>query len=245
MEKEKFTIRFAETEKEKRAAYALRYNDMLLEYRQDANAENGLDITEYDAYARQIICIDNETGDVVGCYRIISSDDLPKGKSFISEEEFTLDVLKSTGERIAELSRAVVKKEYRSSVVLMLLLRFIMKYIREQNYRFIIGDASFFGTDKKEYVKELSYLAAFSGIDPSYEIHSLEKEQVELLPAETLNAKEIRHALPALIRAYDSFGAKFSVESFTDWEFGSVDVFVLLDTQQYNETYINRVLRIS
>ncbi|MBQ7923782.1 MAG: GNAT family N-acetyltransferase [Clostridia bacterium] len=244
MEKERFTVRFAVTDEEKNAAYALRFNDMLLEYRQDASAQNGLDITEYDAYARQIICIDNETNEVVGCYRIITSDDLPADKAFISEEEFTLDTLKKTGERIAELSRAVVKKEYRNSVVLMLLLRFIVKYIREQNYRFIIGDASFFGTDKKEYVKELSYLAEFSGIDPAYGVKSLEKEQVELLPVAAYEPKEVKHSLPALIRAYYSFGAKFSCESFTDWEFGSVDVFVLLDTQNYNVSYINRVLRL-
>ena len=97
MENERFSVRFAETEQEKNSAYALRYNDMLLEYRKDASVENGLDITPYDAYARQIICVDNETGEVVGCYRIITSEDLPDGKPFISEEEFTLDTLKRRG----------------------------------------------------------------------------------------------------------------------------------------------------
>ena len=245
MERERFTVRFAETEEEKNAAYALRFKDMLLEYRKDATSQDGLDITEYDAYARQIICIDNDVNEVVGCYRIITSDDLPAGKKFICEEEFVLDTLKATGEKLAELSRAVVKKEYRNTAVLMLLLRFVVQHIREEAYRFIIGDASFFGTDKKAYVKELSYLAAYSAIDERYGIKSLEKEQIPLLKAGEFDAKEAKHGLPTLIRAYDSFGAKFSVESFTDWEFGSVDVFVLLDTQNYNVSYINRVLRLS
>ena len=126
----------------------------------------------------------------------------------------------------------------------MLLLRFIVKYIREENYRFIIGDASFFGTDKSEYVKELSYLATYSAIDEAYGVKSREEKQIELLSESEYDAKEVKHALPALIRAYYSFGAKFSRDSFTDWEFGSVDVFVLLDTQNYNETYIKRVLKV-
>ncbi len=244
MQSEKFTVKFAETENEKQAVYALRYRDMLAEYRPELAKEGGLDITPYDEFARQIICVDNETGEVVGCYRIITSDGLPEGKSFVSEGEFDIARLKATGERIAELSRAVVKKEYRNSIVLMLLLRFIAQYIREEKFRFIIGEASFFGTDKNALKKELSYLAHYHGAT-AYDIRSLEKEQVEFLPKEALNAAEIKRNLPPLIRAYLAFGATIPNESFTDWEFGSVDVFILIDFTNYNVSYVDRVLRLS
>ena len=49
MEKQKFTVKFAETEEEKRATYALRYKDMLLEYRKDATTSDGVDSTPCDA----------------------------------------------------------------------------------------------------------------------------------------------------------------------------------------------------
>lgn len=243
-EKSKFSVKFAETEEEKRATYALRYRDMLLEYREDAAHQDGLDITEYDEYGKQVICIDNETGEVVGCYRIIASDDLPQGKRFICEEEFNLDTLKATGEKIAELSRAVVKREYRNSVVLMLLLRFIMQYIREKEYRFIVGDASFFGTDKNEYVKELSYLTHYCAADDKYGIVAREEYQITPIAMEELAAAEIKRSMPPLIRAYLSFGAKVSKQSYTDREFGSVDVFVLMDMKDCNEAYIKRLLRL-
>ncbi len=243
MQSEKFTVKFAETEKERNAAYALRYRDMLCEYRPEIAKEDGLDITPCDAFAKQIICIDNENGEVVGCYRIITSDLLPQDGHFVCEEEFNIAQLKATGERIAELSRAVVKKEYRNSIVLMLLLRFIAKYIREENFRFIIGEASFHGVDKKEYQKELSYLAHYHATE-EYAITSLEEEQVEILPKEMLNAAEIKRSLPPLIRAYLAFGAKVPTESFTDREFGSVDVFILIDFTDYNVAYVDRVLRL-
>ena len=126
MEQEKFIVKFAETVEENNAAFRLRYNDMLLEYRPDTVRENGMDVTPYVEFAKQAICIDNETGEVVGCYRLISTDSLPIGNPFVSEEEFDISSLKASGERIIELSRAVVKKEYRNSMVLMLLLRFIV-----------------------------------------------------------------------------------------------------------------------
>ena len=241
---ERFTVRFAETEAEKKEVYALRYRDMLQEYRADFENESGLDCTDYDAFAKLVICIDNETGEIVGSYRIVTSDTLPKDKKFICEEEFNIDILKTTGEKLAELSRAVVKREYRKSAVLMLLLRFIAQYMRQENYRFLIGEASFYGVDKNKYIEELSYLAALYQVDEKYGIFANEKEQVKLLPLERLDLAAVKRKIPALIRAYTGFGAKVSADSYTDREFGSVDIFILLDVYNYNEQYLNKLLRL-
>ena len=243
MTKEKFSVKFAETEAEKRSAFALRYRDMLLEYRPDLQKKDGLDITPCDEYAKHVICVDNDTGEVVGCYRIITDDILPEGETFVCEEEFDITALKQTGERIAELSRAVIKKEYRNSVVLMLLLRFIVQYLREHDCRFIIGEASFSGVDKNVWVEEFSYLAHFCA-SKEFDIPSKESYQIPLLDKEKLDVLSIKRRLPPLIRAYIGFGATTSKESFTDREFGSVDVFILLDAKKYNEAYINRLLRL-
>ena len=243
MANEKFSVKFAEG-KENNAAYKLRYREMILEYRPDNVKDSGLDFSDYDKFAKQAICIDNETGEVVGCYRIITSDYLPKGARFVCEEEFDISKLKATGARIAELSRACVKKEYRSSMVLMLLLRFVIKYIKENDFKYVIGEASFYGTDKSVYQKELSYLAHYHSFDDNVGIKSLEEDQVEILDKDDLDAFAIKRALPPLIRAYLSFGVKVSKDSFTDREFGSVDVFVLLDGENYNSAYILKLLKI-
>ena len=215
---EKFIVKFAETEEEKMQTYLLRYNELILEYRPDNTNEVGYDFTPYDEYSRLAICVDTETNQVVGCYRIITSDTLPQGKTFVSESEFDISSLKNSGERIAELSRAVIKKEYRGSMVLMLLLRFIIGYI-----------------------KEISYIA-YNHYKPDYKIECLDKNQVEILPRESLDEREIKRNLPPLIRAYASFGAFLSKDTFCDYEFGSTDTFVLLDCLNYNEKYVNRFL---
>ena len=240
---EKFTVKFAETEQEKMQTYKLRYNELILEYRPDNTNDVGYDLTPYDEYSKLAICVDNETEQVVGCYRIITSDTLPQGKSFVSEGEFDITLLKNSGEKIAELSRAVIKKEYRGSVVLMLLLRFIIGYIKKKEYRFIIGEASFYGTDKMALQKEISYIA-HNHYNPDYKIECLDKNQVEILPRESLDEREIKRSLPPLIRAYASFGAFLSKDTFCDYEFGSIDTFVLLDCLNFNEKYVNRFLGV-
>lgn len=240
---QKFITKFAETEQEKLKAYSLRYTDMLQEYKPDLHIENGLDYTEYDDYAKQVICIDTETDEVVGVYRVITSDDLPKTKPFVCEDEFNITELKNTGEKIAELSRAVIKREYRNSTVLMHLLKFIITYLKDSSYRYIIGEASFFGTDKTKYVKEFSYLSNnYSVLD--YNITANEDCQLNYLKNEELDLQEIKRSLPPLIRAYLSFGAKVSKETYTDWDFGSVDIFILLDMSNYNEAYVKRLLKL-
>ncbi len=238
---EKFIVKFAETEQEKMQTYKLRYNELILEYRPDNLLECGYDLTPFDEYAKLAICIDTESNEVVGCYRIITSDNLPKGKPFVSEGEFDISTLKNSGESIAELSRAVIKKEYRGSMVLMLLLRFVIGYIKQNNYRYIIGEASFYGIDKKALQKEISYIA-YNHYNPDYKIECLDKNQVEILPRETLDENAIKRSLPPLIRAYVSFGAFLSKDPFCDYEFGSVDTFVLLDCKNCNDRYINRFL---
>ena len=99
MIKERFTVKFAETKDEIMQTLKLRYREMLLDYRPENVKEDGIDLVPCDEYAKLAICIDNESGEVVGTYRVITTDFLPTGKSFVTETEFNIDVLKQTGEK--------------------------------------------------------------------------------------------------------------------------------------------------
>lgn len=243
MEREKFTVKFAETKEEITETLKLRYREMLVDYRPELEIEDGIDFVPCDEYARLAICIDNDTGEIVGTYRVITSDMLPKGAKFVTETEFNIDVLKNSGQKIAELSRAVVKTEYRNTIVLMLLLRFVVNYIIECGAKYVVGTASFHGVKKEEWVKELSYLAAYHS--ENYKgMYSLEEKQIKLLDKKDLNPSEIKSTMPALLRVYTAFGATISSDSFTDYDFGSVDVLVVLDTENCNLSYVQKLLKL-
>ena len=146
-------------------------------------------------------------------------------------------------DKICEVSRAIVHKDYRDGAVVMLLVKGMLNYVIDNKFRFILGDASFFGTDKSKYVKELSFLAQRHGIDEALMVTSLDDEQIEQIDTSNYNEKEMSRMLPPLLRTYLMFGSKVSDTAFTDNEFKSVDVFVLLDTQNYNEAAVRRFIR--
>lgn len=244
MKNARFSVGFATTQDELNAVYKLRYEDMILEYRNDNVNADEIDCNEYDSYAQHIIVKDNTTGQVVGYYRMISSDSLTDGKTFVCEEEYNLDHLKQTGDKICEFSRAVVKKEYRGGVVLLLIWKFILQYMLDNGIRYMVGDASFYGTDRDKYIEEISYLVHNYSADPSLHIKSRDiLPPMELLPADKCNSKEVANKLPPLIKAYITLGAKIAPETFTDTAFGSVDVFILVDMQNCNMPYVQRLLK--
>lgn len=242
MNNERFEVKFATTRQEMDELYKLRYEDLVLEYNQ--TTLNANDQSDYDDYAKHLIVKDLETGQICGYYRMITSDAAGGGKKFVCEEEFNIDTLKAQGDKICEFSRAVIKKEYRGSAVLLLLWKFILDYINENKYRYLVGDASFFGTDREVYKEEISYLVNNHCCDLSLNIISRDTlPPMQMIDTSELNGKQILRKLPTLIRGYIALGAKVAPQPFSDFKFKSVDVFILLDMQNCNTNYINRMFK--
>lgn len=243
MDFSKFIVKIADTQTEKEQTYRLRYKEMLREFNNELSESEGLDKSEYDDYAKLLIVKDVEKDEVIASYRLTDPADLPSGMKLVCESEFNIDKIRATGDKICEVSRAIVHKDYRDGAVVMLLVKGMLNYVIDNKFRFILGDACFFGTDKSKYVKELSFLAQRHGIDEALMVTSLDDEQIEQIDTSNYNEKEMSRMLPPLLRTYLMFGSKVSDTAFTDNEFKSVDVFVLLDTQNYNEAAVRRFIR--
>lgn len=239
---QKFEVKFATTRQELEEVYKLRYEDLVLEYNQ--TAPNASDESPYDKYAQHIIVKDVASGQICGYYRMITSQAAVHGNKFVCEEEFDIDTLKAQGDRICEFSRAVIKREFRGSVVLLLLWKFILNYMFKNNYRYLIGDASFFGTDREVFKEEISYLINNHCCDTSLNIISRnDLPPMQFIDTSNLNGRQILRKLPPLIRGYIAAGAKVAPQPYSDFKFGSVDVFILLDLQNCNTAYVNKLLK--
>ena len=242
MNNERFEVKLATTREELDGVYKLRYEDLVLEYNDGSASDT--DESAYDQYARHLIVKEVATGQIVGYYRMITSDSLTGDNKFVCEEEFDIDTLKAKGDKICEFSRAVIKKEFRGGMVLLLLWKFILNYMFENNYRYLVGDASFFGTDREQYREEISYLINNYCCDPSFNIISRDTlPPMEIMDTSNLIGQQILRKLPPLIRAYINVGAKVAPQPFVDVKFGSVDVFILVDLQNCNTDYVHRMLR--
>lgn len=235
----KYFVKFAETQEEITQTCNLRYNELLLAYNNAPATAN--DICQSDKYSKLVI-VKTEQGEVVGTYRVTGGDMLPQGERFVCEDEFDISELKEQGQSICELSRAVIKTEHRNGIVLTMLIKFIADFVVQKGYRYIIGDVSFNGVDKNKFLPELSYLANYCGADDKYRIVSLDKDQPQLLTPDQFDETETFRKLPPLVRMYSMIGAKFSKTFFSDYPFGSLDAFVLLDMQQLN-AFANKFLK--
>lgn len=236
-----YIAKIADTKSELEGAFKLRHDELVLAYNNNANVGE-LDVSTYDDYSKILIVKEKATDEVVACMRMTDCSKLPNDLPLICEDEFDVSEIKQTGEKICEASRAVVKTSHRNGSVLMLLFKLIGRYALS-SFRYLIGDVSFFGTDKMQYVNEFSLIANKYALT-EFNVKSLDRDQIELLPAEkTPSEKELQHTLPPLVRLYAMIGAKFSTEAFSDYPFGSVDLFVLFDTQNCNKPVVEKMMR--
>ncbi|MCI5938483.1 MAG: GNAT family N-acyltransferase [Bacilli bacterium] len=245
MDENKFIVKFAQTKEEKEQLYKVRYDEMIRYFHELNNVESSeeMDYTPYDDKAKSIIVIDQKTNMIVGGYRIMLSSDLSENEKFLCEEEFDITTLKESNQLIVELSRAFVKKEYRNSNVLLLIWKYMFHYVLSIGARYIVGDVSFTSRNPEDNKYALSDIYYHYGIDDSLNIKSTQPNcSIKLLEKEELDRNKAKEQQPALVKAYILFGAKFSKEYFIDNDFCSLDIFVLVDSLNYNKKFIDRIL---
>lgn len=223
---------------ELQAVQRLRYDDLLKEFNTGLE-DGGIDDDHYDQYSDSLIVIDEDTDTLVGTYRLASYE--TGLNKLLLEEEFDITPLKKQKDKILELGRAVVKKEYRSGSVINILWFGLFQYSKQFNYRYLIGTCSMHGTNPSEYSVTLSYLNKYClseynirSIKNSYEYYNLE-----------IDAKEAEKQIPSLLKAYLKLGAKVSNNGYIDYSFNSCDVLIIVDTKNANQRYINFYTRMA
>ena len=100
------SVRLAETAEEVAAAQRLRYRVFAQELGAEIDGDNGRDIDPYDEHCHHLLAFDEATGEVIGCYRLITEEAAKKVGGWYSEHEFDLSPLKDILPQTVELGRA-------------------------------------------------------------------------------------------------------------------------------------------
>ncbi|MGD9605334.1 MAG: GNAT family N-acetyltransferase [Bacilli bacterium] len=235
-----FELRLVKNQEEMNEVLKLRYEDLLLYYNAQNTNDTGLFTDQYDDYCEHLIVIDHTEEVIAGTYRFVRKDHLISTNKFITENEYDLTPLKPYN--IMELGRAVVRKEYRSGSVIMLLWRGIFTYAKINNIHYMFGTASFNGTNIKNYEHGLSYLYYHYLAELSFKAHNTDTVKLNLLPQEAINETLAKKQLPPLVKGYLRVGAKFASEIFIDYPFNSIDVLVLLDVYNIDQKHIKKIV---
>jgi len=232
LERGNFIIKTIENARELEQVLKLRF-EVFYQELLDRTAIIAKDIDEFDFICDHLVIFDREKQKYAGTYRLNLSS---FSKRFYSAQEFNItDILNLPGIKL-ELGRACVDREYRTGVIISLLWRGLVEYIKLSGTKYLFGCSSVKTMDKKEvallYLYLMKYFKAPDGfmVEPAknFRIPSFAGyvRQLKLDEQSTSIAKSL---IPPLLHFYLKAGAVVCGEPALDKSFKCVDFFTVLD----------------
>lgn len=251
IESDNFIIKLVHTKSELKKAQALRYSVFYKEKKAKPTLPKKLirlDYDKIDKFADHLIIIDkNKKNKVVGTYRLIRGDVAELYGGYYSSTEFNLINIVNNYQKkhILELGRSCVHKNYRNGTIMNLLWKAIAEYVKLYDIKVLIGCASFSGTDPIKYSEELTYLRDNFSLPANLSVKSYDKNIYPAYKLNNDNSNQLRTfaKLPPLIKGYLRVGGKVSDNFFVDHRFNTIDLFVVVSTDdidtRYKKKYLN------
>ncbi len=253
IEVDNFVIKLAEKKSELKKAQALRYSVFYKEKKAIPTISKKilrLDYDKVDKFADHLIVIDkNRKGiknKIVGTYRLIRGDVVIHCGGFYTSSEFDLsNILNSyKNNQILELGRSCVHQNYRNGTIMNLLWKAIAEYVKLYDIKILLGCASFHGTNVMKYTNELSYLRKNFSLPDELSVKSLDKKARHSYTKINSKTNNLRTfvKLPPLIKGYLRIGGKVSHDCFVDYKFNTIDLCVIVTTDNIDEKYKKKYL---
>ena len=229
-----YRIRRATTPADLDAAQRLRFAVFNIELQEGLAASHaiGRDVDAYDAFCDHLLVESEETGEIVGTYRLQTGQLAAANLGYYSEQEFDFSPYEGLRCEVVELGRACVHREHRHVGVLGLLWRGIVVYARERRARYLIGCSSLNSQDAAIGAATLTY---FQGAGMMVEEALLTRPT----PAFTCALDTVASPCPPppkLLRSYLAVGARICGAPAIDREFGTIDFLTLLDLTRLSDS---------
>ncbi len=139
----RISVSWAKTSDEVRQAQRLRFNVFAVEMgaRLDTTSP-GHDVDLFDNFCEHLLVRDVATQEVVGTYRVLTPAQAKRVGSTYTDTEFDLVRLRGMRERMVELGRSCVHKDYRHGGVIMALWGALAEFMVRNQLDTMIGCAS-------------------------------------------------------------------------------------------------------
>ena len=221
-----YAVRLAAAAGELRAAQALRFQVFNLELNEGLPQSNatGLDADAFDPVCDHLLVEHLPTRQIVGTYRLQTGVAAQKNLGYYSEQEFDFRPFEPFRKQIVELGRACVEKQHRNLIVLGLLWKGIADYATERGGRYLIGCSSLTSQDPSEGAAAYEELSRKHLPEPAWRTVPL---PAYACPLDQKSAA----AIPKLLRAYLTVGAKICGPPALDRQFKTIDFLTLMDLE--------------
>ncbi|OUD14426.1 GNAT family N-acetyltransferase [Thioflexithrix psekupsensis] len=235
------TVHLATSPQEIRQAQALRYQVFAEEMGAVLHGEEGYDVDHYDQFCHHLLVKDRETQQIIGCTRILTSDQVGQAGGFYSESEFDLTPIFTLPGRFMEIGRTCIHPDYRNSHVLGLLWSGLAQFMVMGNFNYLMGCASIpmsagYEHSSLDRLQSRYAVATHLQVQPRYPLQAR---------PESVSVNEEDVVIPALLKAYLRLGAQICGAPCWDADFKVADLFILLDManlqRRYARHFVERV----
>lgn len=239
-----FVLKLAQSTEEIEAAQRLRYKVFIQELAGDGDMvdhDAQLEKDRFDPVFDHLILFDTSRSgqlndQAIGVYRLLRDDKAGEIGQFYSEDEYDLSVLKQSGRKLLELGRSCLHPDYRGGAAMYHLWNGLAEYVFEHEIEILFGVASFHGTDVASLAAPLSLLhhRHLAPQDLRVRTQLAHFQTMDLIPEAQINRLAAMRDVPALIKAYLRLGGFVGEGAYVDYDFNTVDVSLVMDTQRMN-----------
>ena len=242
---DKFLIKLAESEEELEKTLRLRYSVFNIEQGKGLHDSEGcgLDVDEFDEYCLQMMVVNKETKNPVGTYRVHLGSIACNGMGFYSANEYDIEGLDKIANKIMEVGRSCVVPEFRTGAAVALLWGGIGELMMRAKLQYLMGCVSLEVKNPAAAWAMFEYLQKegkttkqiWGTPKKGYALEKPPQSEID----EYLNdiRGTIKKYMPPLMKGYLRLGTKICGEPVYDFEFGTIDFLILLDSFTIPERY--------
>jgi putative hemolysin len=209
------------------------------------------DVDRFDEYCDHLLVRDDDSGELVGCYRMLAPAGAIAAGGLYTETEFDVRAFDALRPSLVEMGRAVVRDGHRNGGVVLLMWAGILAYLDRYGYDYVTGCVSVpIGgeTDGEVPGGHLrgvrDFILSRHAAPPQYRVHPHRPVIVGGKAIDDIAAPP-RPVVPALMRGYLRLGARVCGEPAHDPAFGVGDFCILLDKRRADTRYLRRLQSVS
>ena len=104
--------------------------------------DDGLDADRFDEHCDHLLVREENSGELVGCYRMLTPTGAIAAGGLYTATEFDIRPLDSLRPSLVEMGRAVVRNDHRNGAVVLLMWAGILAYLDHCDYDYVTGCVS-------------------------------------------------------------------------------------------------------
>lgn len=226
------------------AAQRLRYEVFSTEPGFALRNDDALDSDRFDEHCDHILVRDDESEDLVGCYRMLPPPGAIAARGLYTATEFDVRALDPLRPSMVEMGRAVVRKDHRNGAVILMMWAGILAYLDRCRYDYVVGCVSVPTHGAGPVGSELRGVRDFAlsrhRAPAEYTVRPYRPVILDGRTLDDIDPPE-RTTIPPLMRGYLRLGAQVCGEPAHDPAFGVGDFPAILDKRRADLRYLNRL----